>query len=364
MATAYAAVIAANPTDYQLYAGHAPYFAFNSTTDLITLYVDAGAWKTGTATLLPGIYLNTPLSNLLAGIPQSFISYNSVGGLDDLIQIPAPTVQTTTQPAQVFFTTNNAAVAINSSETSITVTATPFGLPVGALLNYTSYASSTPQQLTVSTAVAGSATTIDVNTFITAFAEAKGDQVFWVPPALQAVADETSSVASWFNAYSVAVESQQMPFRKQVIPGTIQAGGQLGDDQLAPQSIVADFLYPGQERLTSTNSLVYYPQAEWRWIDLISDGDVSFLDCKFSWSDTNGNLSPIILQPGETASVLFLFRQKHEHVVVASTLDTEEAEKMGGAFGGAGGMAGRRAMKRKLMMGGALSSKRHELALA
>jgi len=99
-------------------------------------------------------------------------------------------------------------------------------------------------------------------------------------------------------------------------------------------------------------------------IDLISDGDISFLDCKFSWSDTNGNLSPIILQPGETASVLFLFRQKHEHVMVASTLDTEEAEKMGGAFGGAGGMAARRTMKRKLMMGGALSSKRHELALA
>lgn len=173
LVTAYAAVIAANPTDYQLYAGHAPYFVFNSTTDLITLYVDAGVWQTGTATLLPGIYLNTPLSNLLAGIPQSFISYNSVGGLDDLIQIPAPTAQTTTQPAQVFFTTNNAAVAMDQTETSVTVTATPFGLPVGALLNYTSYASSTQQQLTVATATASAATSIPVNSYVTAFAEAK-----------------------------------------------------------------------------------------------------------------------------------------------------------------------------------------------
>lgn len=108
LAASYAAVIAANTGDAQLYAGHAPYVVFNSTTDLLSLIVDAGVWNTGTATFLPLIYLNTPLSVLLSGLPQYEASINSVGGLDDYIVIdPNNLGNDSTQLAAQFFVTSN-----------------------------------------------------------------------------------------------------------------------------------------------------------------------------------------------------------------------------------------------------------------
>lgn len=235
----------------------------------------------------------------------------------------------------------------------MTTQAIPFALPVGAKLLY---CNSTQQQgyqtLTVSTAAASGATSITVSSFIPSFAFAPGDQILWLPPAQLSVNDETSSVASWFSAYSVAVRSELMPFRKSFTPSTLLAGGTTTSATLAPQSIVADFLYPGTERLTSTKSLVYYPSPEWRWIDLISDSPIQWLDMSFSWTDNNGNTFPISLQPGETASVLLLFRPRHEHVHTLPRLESTREEQARSAFGGAGGsFALRESTKRKVMDG-------------
>jgi hypothetical protein len=258
LAASYAAVIAANTTDYQLYAGHAPYFVFNSTTDLLSLIVDSGVWTTGTATLLPLIYFNTPLSVLLSGVPQYEVSVNAVGGLDDYVVIdPNNLGNDSTQPAAQFFVTSNTTYAKNvGAETKLTTQAIPFALPVGATLLYTnSTLQAGYQTLVVATAVASGATSITVNSFIPSFAFAPGDQIMWLPPAQLSINDEASSVASWFNAYSVAVLSQMMPFRTSFAPSTQLAAGTSTAGTLSPQPIVADF----RKRCCSSLDLTVIP---------------------------------------------------------------------------------------------------------
>jgi hypothetical protein len=70
----------------------------------------------------------------------------------------------------------------------------------------------------------------------------------------------------------------------------------------------------------------------------------------FSWTDNNGNTFPISLQPGETASVLLMFRPRHEHVHVLPALQASEEEMRGGAFGGAGGSFTRKSTQKRKMM--------------
>jgi hypothetical protein len=203
------------------------------------------------------------------------------------------------------------------------------------------------------------------------------------------VTDETSSVASWFNAYSVAVQSQVMPFRKQFTASTqlALAGGTTGVAQtLAPQPIVADFLYarvlcffgtftkntklnlmraPGTparngSRAPSRSFIFLVPNGDGYarstalsdpvQIDMIHDGALQELDMQFSFSDQGGNLSPIVLQPGEAASVLLMFVPKYSRVQASVAPRVSEDERAMASFGGAGGQAGMMASRKRKMV--------------
>lgn len=331
--TQYVLVQAANTTDYQLLNNHQPYFEYDAKSQLISVVTDKGVWTSGIATLFPAIYLNTPLANLLQGLPQQEITLNSVGGLDSQLVIVDRPIQLGSQPL-IPFSSSTQTYTKGETETTISMTALPFGLPIGAQLTVGSSTSPIPQVVTLSAAAAAGATSVTVTSFVTAFAYATGDIISYQPPALNTTEDEVSSAVGWFNAYSIVVQSRQMPFRKLNVPANGLTGGQAQNTSLAAQAVVADVLYPGGERVTADNSIQYIP-VERRWIDMISDGNVSFLDASLWWSDQSGNLSPILLAPGQSGSILFLFRRRFEHVAVVD----QKAEAGLAAFGGAGGAA-------------------------
>lgn len=315
--TLYQSVITANPSDAMLYAGHSPYFQFDSATQLISLVTDAGTWDTGTATFLPGIFCNTALSNLFSGIPQRLIAYNSVSHLDSQFQIVKRPNNITVQPLQPFATSNQTYAKNAGSETSFTSTAIPFALPVGAVLQDQN-SSVLYQNITLTAAAASGATALTVAAFVPNFAIAPGDNLAWLPPPLTSTRDEVSSAAAWFNAFSVVVQSRQLPARPENLPASTLMGASQNamTNTLSQQSIVSDFLFPSEDRISGSTSLIYLPSAQYRYVDLISDGAISFIDLSFYWSDFAGNLTLIQLQPGQTASCKLIFERKHQHVVV------------------------------------------------
>ena len=76
-------------------------------------------------------------------------------------------------------------------------------------------------------------------------------------------------------------------------------------------NILSDFEFP----ISSTNQyrpeISYVPQSEYRLIDMYSNRNLSKIDLNVYWRDRYGNLKPIRLLPGCSASVKILFRHKH-----------------------------------------------------
>ena len=67
--------------------------------------------------------------------------------------------------------------------------------------------------------------------------------------------------------------------------------------------------------ISSTNSyrpeISYAPQGEYILIDMYSNSNLNKIDLNVFWKDKYGNLKPLRLQPGCSASVKILFRHKH-----------------------------------------------------
>jgi hypothetical protein len=54
----------------------------------------------------------------------------------------------------------------------------------------------------------------------------------------------------------------------------------------------------------------YAPQAEYRLVDMYGNKDLTRIDLQVFWKDKKGVLHPLLLYPGCSASVKFLFRLK------------------------------------------------------
>ena len=76
-------------------------------------------------------------------------------------------------------------------------------------------------------------------------------------------------------------------------------------------NIPSDFEFP----ISSTNQyrpeINYVPQGEYRLIDMYTNRNLSKIDLNVYWRDRYGNLKPMRLLPGCSASVKILFRHKH-----------------------------------------------------
>jgi hypothetical protein len=56
-----------------------------------------------------------------------------------------------------------------------------------------------------------------------------------------------------------------------------------------------------------SNKIVYYPTAEYRWVDIKSDKPIQEIDLKFYYSDREGGIYPLYLAPGDGFNVKCLF---------------------------------------------------------
>jgi len=126
---------------------------------------------------------------------------------------------------------------------------------------------------------------------------------------------EINSVGLWNPVAAIVFTSTTLPIHPTLTsPPKIynnNSTGLVGAGTTNLTNILSDF----EIAISNTNQyrpeLSYAPPGEYRLIDMYSNSNLSKIDLNVYWKDRYGNLKPLRLQPGCSASVKLLFRHKH-----------------------------------------------------
>jgi hypothetical protein len=119
---------------------------------------------------------------------------------------------------------------------------------------------------------------------------------------------ETQALISMNSAKSIVLTSD-LPIVEEYISnvGVENTGGNTATVQYP---IVSDFLLDSPNGYEIFNKVVYLPTAEYRMLSLSGSRPIQSIKLKMFWTDSNGNLNPLILPPKRTLSVKIMFRKK------------------------------------------------------
>jgi len=126
---------------------------------------------------------------------------------------------------------------------------------------------------------------------------------------------EVSTVGLWNPVSSIVFTSTTLPIHPTLTSQpkvyNSSSNGMRGSGACNLSNTLTDF----EIAISSTNSyrpeISYAPQGEYRLIDMYSNSNLNKIDLNVYWKDKYGNLKPLRLQPGCSASVKILFRHKH-----------------------------------------------------
>jgi hypothetical protein len=129
------------------------------------------------------------------------------------------------------------------------------------------------------------------------------------PATLLLVQQEAPQSQNWNDARSLLITSSLLPIRPEYVPTNFTSSN--NSVSTATQRIVSDFLIPAEGNLMSSrNVFQYLPTAEYRMIDLYGTAPFSTIDLAMSWTDYEGGLHTLLLDPGSSLSIKILFRRK------------------------------------------------------
>lgn len=117
-----------------------------------------------------------------------------------------------------------------------------------------------------------------------------------------------ASLSDWNDLTSIIFRSGSIPSRAEYTPN---GGGITANASDAPsQSILNDFIQYPVENGNLRGMLLYNPTAEYRWINLIGDGELRTMKLSVYWSDRYQNMHQIYINPYEQLSAKMLFQKK------------------------------------------------------
>ena len=128
------------------------------------------------------------------------------------------------------------------------------------------------------------------------------------------LSQEVSTIAVWTPVEAIVFTSSSLPIHPALssTPKVISAGQFSITGSGVPN--LANVLTDFQIAVSPTNQyrpeISYTPQGEYRLIDMYSNRNLSRVDLQVYWRDKQGNLRPLPLYPGCSASVKLLFRHK------------------------------------------------------
>jgi hypothetical protein len=118
-----------------------------------------------------------------------------------------------------------------------------------------------------------------------------------------------STINLWYELYKIVIISN-MEIRKEFIGVST---GDTNSNQIEPSSLLARGIltdFDVEYNRATASRITYQPTAEYRFIDILKDGDLTFLDFQVFYQTVDGLLRPVLLEPNQSANIKILFRQK------------------------------------------------------
>jgi hypothetical protein len=114
-----------------------------------------------------------------------------------------------------------------------------------------------------------------------------------------------------FNQLQSVIITSNIPVRMETLPQSTQQSVVNPNNSVSYIStlpILTDFRPDVNQFGLQNSSLIYFPTAEYRWIDLMSDAPLDRLNFNFLWQFTDQNIHQLYLSPGESVSLKLYFR--------------------------------------------------------
>lgn len=120
---------------------------------------------------------------------------------------------------------------------------------------------------------------------------------------------EYNTCSAWFFTDTLLLISNSLTTRNSFVATPTTTSGSSSNVNLP---IVSDFTINLDYSPSSnpTTKLEYYPSAEYRWIDLIGDNQLSNVDIEFRIQTREGRIFPLIISSGDYFSVSMLFTRR------------------------------------------------------
>jgi hypothetical protein len=147
------------------------------------------------------------------------------------------------------------------------------------------------------------------NTVLLSTKDSSGNPMYNV-----AISQEISTISNMSPLDSIVFTSTSLPILPQqsTLPKVISSRDRVLSGNGLPNimNVLTDF----QIALSANNhykpEISYVPAGEYRLIDMYANSDLRRIDLQVYWKDRKGVLYPLLLYPGCTASVKFLFRHR------------------------------------------------------
>lgn len=119
------------------------------------------------------------------------------------------------------------------------------------------------------------------------------------------IKQEFVTLQYWNSFKNIVFITGTIPIQAEYIP---ELNGQ-GSNNFRP--ILTDFEPILSEAGDARSTLQYYPQGPYRMVSLLSNTPLTKFDVRVFWQDQENNLYPIVLSPGMSLSIKFLFSRRY-----------------------------------------------------
>jgi hypothetical protein len=117
-------------------------------------------------------------------------------------------------------------------------------------------------------------------------------------------------IDSRFNDIQSVIVTTNIPIRQEMLPQISNPSINQNLSYISTLGIFSDFVVNITEFGQQYDNLIYYPQSQFRWTDLMSDNQLDRLSFTFLYQKTDQSINKIYINPGDSASIKVYFVNK------------------------------------------------------
>jgi hypothetical protein len=118
--------------------------------------------------------------------------------------------------------------------------------------------------------------------------------------------------SSRFNDIQNVIVTTNVPIRQEMLPQISNPNNTLNLSYISTLGIFSDFTVNITSFGQQYDELIYYPQSEFRWTDMLSDNQLDRLSFSFLYQKNDQSINKIYLNPGDSCSIKIYFVNKNK----------------------------------------------------